>query len=211
MKIRNKKVLLVLIIIAVVLLALTAAFLIIEERFRIEKVNVTGNERYSDDEIKEMVMSGRFSDNSLYLKLRSSKLDDESIPFIEKMDINIDDPNEITINVYEKAVAGCVSYLGQYIYFDKDGIVVESSPDRVEGVPFVTGIKFDKCVMNEYLPVENPEVFANVLVLTQLMEKYNIKTDRLYFDRNMNVTLYFDKARVLLGTMDNIDDKMIRL
>ena len=54
-------------------------------------------------------------------------------------------------------------------------------------------------------------VFAEILSLTQLMEKYDIQTDRIYFDRNMEITLFFGEARVFMGNFDNIDDKMIRL
>ena len=41
--------------------------------------------------------------------------------------------------VYEKSVAGYVEYMGRYMYFDQDGIVVESSETRTEGIPQVTG------------------------------------------------------------------------
>ena len=42
------------------------------------------------------------------------------VPFVEKMDVSVVDPHTIKIEVYEKALAGYVEYLGHYMYFDKD-------------------------------------------------------------------------------------------
>ncbi len=211
MRRENKKRLLVALIVFIVVGGLVAAFLLAEDYFRVENVEVIGAERYTEDEIKDMVMSGRLGDNSLFLRLKYSDKEIKDIPFVEKMDVKIDDPNSITINVYEKAIAGYVEYLGHYMYFDKDGIIVESATEKIEGIPFVTGLKFDHCIMYEPLPIDNKDVFAEILSLTQLMEKYDIKTDRIYFDRNMDITLFFGDARVFIGNFDNIDDKMIRL
>ena len=64
------------------------------------------------------------------------------------MDVNILTPNTIRISVYEKALAGYVEYLGRYMYFDRDGTVVESSSERTRGIPQVTGLRFDYVVVN---------------------------------------------------------------
>ncbi|HCR99618.1 MAG TPA: cell division protein FtsQ, partial [Lachnospiraceae bacterium] len=61
------------------------------------------------------------------------------------------------------------------------------------------------------LPVEDPTVFSTILAITQLFDKYDISADRIYFSDSGNVTLYFGNARVILGTMDNIDEKMMKL
>ena len=51
--------------------------------------------------------------------------------------------NTVKINVYEKYVAGCVSALGNYVYFDNDGKIVEISATRTSNIPVVTGLNFD--------------------------------------------------------------------
>ena len=127
------------------------------------------------------------------------------------MSVRILSPTTIKITIYEKAVAGYVEYMGQYIYFDKDGTVVESSDIRTEGIPQIMGMKFDHVVLWEKLPVSDEEIFKNILDVSQLLEKYEIKVDKIYFDDDYNVTLYFDQARVKLGSFDYIDEKIIRL
>lgn len=103
--------------------------------------------------------------------------------------------NTIHVDVYEKTLAGCVNYLGSYLYFDKDGIVVESDAKLTEGVPEIKGLHFDHIVMHEQLPVENPEIFKEILKVTQLFGKYEIQPIRYTSARPGEVTAYFDKAR----------------
>ncbi|MBO5551202.1 MAG: FtsQ-type POTRA domain-containing protein, partial [Lachnospiraceae bacterium] len=111
------------VIVAVIIL--TAA--VVWTYFDVGEVSVTGNTRYSEEQIEKMVLKGPLGHNSLYLYLRYRNRSVTDIPFIERMDVTIDSPTSVTINVYEKAVAGFVKYLGRYMYFDRDGIIVEAS------------------------------------------------------------------------------------
>ncbi len=203
----DRRPLIALIIAVVLIIAGAAAW----EYFGVEEVSVTGNDHYTEKEIEKMVLKGPLGHNSLYLYLRYNGRSVKDIPFIERMDVSIDSPTSVTINVYEKAIAGYVKYLGRYMYFDRNGIIVESSTEAVPDIPYVTGLGFDECVLYEPLPVQNDGVFSTILSLTQLFDKYEIKPDRIYFDDSLNVTLYFGNARVLLGNMDNIDEKMMKL
>ena len=110
-----------------------------------------------------------------------------------------------------KALAGYVSYLGQYVYFDKDGIVVEVSTEKTEGIPQVTGLKFNHVVLHDALPVEKPEVFDEVLNITQQLEKNSMSADRIYFDPDYKVTLMFDEVKVTLGDDGYMDEKIMKL
>ena len=97
------------------------------------------------------------------------------------------------------------------MYFDREGIIVEASPEAIAGIPLVTGLSFDECVLYEPLPVEDTSVFSTILAITQLFEKYSLSADRIYFDDAGDITLYFGNARAIIGTMDNIDEKMMKL
>ena len=41
-----------------------------------------------------------------------------------------------------KSIVGYVSYMSSYMYFDRDGIIVESSADCLPGIPWITGLEF---------------------------------------------------------------------
>lgn len=195
---------------SIVIVCLAAATLVVVSVFRVQNVSVEGNVHYTSEEIEAMVLTDRLSYNSLYLSLKYRNKEIRDIPFIETMSVRVDSPDSITIHVYEKSVAGYVEYMGRYMYFDRDGIVVESSETRTEGIPQVTGIRFDHVVLYEELPVENTDIFQEILSITQMLSKYQITTDKIYFNESNEITLYFDNIRAKLGK-DNLEEKVMRL
>ena len=208
---RSKRVLILSVILFLILTILIAGYGYIIHNYTVTTVYVEGNVHYTNEEIIEMVMGGRFGNNSLFLSMKYKDKGMEDIPFIQTMDVTIEAKDTIRITVYEKALAGYVSYLGRYIYFDKDGIVVETSTERTEGVPQVTGLQFNYVILHERLPVEKPEVFDEVLNITQQLSRYSMSADRIYFDSNYQVTLVFGEARVSLGDDQYIDEKIMKL
>lgn len=194
-----------------VILGLLLTVYIILLTFTVTNVYVEGNEHYDAAEIRRIVENSWFGDNSIFLSLKYRNRSITDVPFIEKMDVDVVNRNTVRITVYEKKLAGYVDYLGCYEYFDKDGVIVESSNIRTEGVPLVTGLTFDHFIMYETLPVQDPSVFQLVLNITNLLNKYNIITDKIYFDKNKKVTLYFDNVRVGLGSEKLLEEKIQRL
>lgn len=196
---------------ALLLCALIAVALHFYRNYHVTTVYVEGNTHYTNEEIRDMVMDGFLGDNSAYLSLKYRDKSIDGVPFISKMDITVVDPNTIRITVYEKATAGYVEYLDQYMYFDKDGVVIEASDERTKGIPLVTGLKFDHVVVKEPLPVEDPAIFKSILDITQLVNKYNLSIDRMYFAKDGTLTLYFEDVRVSLGQPENLDEKVMHL
>lgn len=195
-----------------IILAIFIAILIVFKVYTVNTVIIEGNVHYSNDEIYNMVIGeGRLSKNSIYLSFKYKDKEIEDIPFIQTMTVKIVDPSTIRIVVYEKAVAGFVEYLGRYFYFDKDGTIIESSNVITKGIPQVMGLDFDHVVLYEKLPVESDDIFRQILEMTQLLDKYDIEMDKIYFDKSYNMTLYFDEARIKIGDFSNIDEKIIKL
>lgn len=177
--------------------------------YKVTTVYVEGNVHYTNEEIMSMVMDGTLGDNSLYLSLKYKKKGIDTIPFIQKMDVRILAPDTIKITVYEKALAGYVKYLDTYMYFDKDGYVVESSGIRTQGIPQITGLTFDHIVLGEQLPVEDPEVFAGIMDMTKLLNKYQLTADKIYFHSSGEITIYFGQIKVAMGSdHSHLEDKL---
>ncbi|MBO5451606.1 MAG: FtsQ-type POTRA domain-containing protein [Lachnospiraceae bacterium] len=198
-------------VVAAAVLLACAGMTLILAGYRVTNVEVVGNSHYTEQEITDMVLKGNVFDNSLLLNIKYRNKSIEDIPFVEKMDVEVKSNDTIRIMVYEKKLAGCISYLGNYMYFDREGIVVESSPQITEGVPEITGLRFNHVLLYEQLPVERSEIFQEILELTQLLDKYEIIADKIYFDTDNNVTLYFGDARVLIGSKSHIDEKIMQL
>ena len=198
-------------VVAAAVLLVCAGMAFILAGYRVTHVEVVGNSHYTEQEITDMVLKGNVFDNSLLLNIKYRNKSIEDIPFVEKMDVEVKSNDTIRIMVYEKKLAGCISYLGNYMYFDREGIVVESSPQVTQGVPEITGLRFNHVLLYEQLPVERSEIFQEILELTQLLDKYEIIADKIYFDTDNNVTLYFGDARVLIGSKNHIDEKIMQL
>lgn len=198
-------------ILAGVLLCLAGAAAYIQKNYTVTNIYVEGNVHYTNEEIQNMVMGGVLGNNSLYLSLKYKDKEITDIPFIETMSVKIMAPDTIRISVYEKALAGYVEYLGRYMYFDREGIIVESSEMKTQEIPQVTGLQFNYVVLHEMLPVENEEIFNQILDITQLLTKYGITADRIYFDKNYDMTLYFGDAKVRIGGNEYIDEKIMKL
>lgn len=179
--------------------------------YAVKNVIVDGNQHYSAEEIKAMVMQGAFGDNSLYLSMKYKNKGIEGVPFVETMDVVVQSNDTIRITVYEKALAGYVEYLGRYMYFDNEGVVVEASKVTTMGIPKVTGIPFDHVILYEKLPVENDNIFQNILTITKLLNKYNVICDRIQFDSSYNVTLGYGGVKVHIGQLENLDEKLMQL
>lgn len=179
--------------------------------YAVRNVLVDGNKHYSAEEIKSMIMTGYFGDNSLYLSMKYKNKSIEDVPFVETMDVVVQSNDTIRIIVYEKALAGYVEYLGRYMYFDNEGVVVEASKVTTKGIPQVTGLNIDHVVLHEKLPVENSEIFQNILTITKLLNKYNVICDKIQFDSNYNVVLGYGSVKVNIGPLENLDEKMMQL
>lgn len=194
-----------------VLAALLGMVFLVSDYFTVKTVVVEGNVHYSDEEIQEMVMGGRLGHNSLYLTLKYHDKQIEDVPFVETMDVTISSADSVKITVYEKTMAGFVEYMGQYFYFDKDGTVVESSTVKTLGVPQIKGLTFDHIVLLEKLPVNDDTIFNHILDISQLLEKYGISAEQIYFDKDYKITLYFGEAKIKLGNTEYIDEKIMKL
>lgn len=179
--------------------------------FQIREVEVTGNSHYSQQEIMDRVITDKYTSNSLYLYLKYQYLDTEPIPFVDKIEVSLKGPGKVRIRVYEKSIIGYVTYMGANFYFDKDGVVVESSSEVTEGIPCISGLRFDALALYQKLNVADDSVFERILDITQLVKKYELSPDRIEFGNNQQLTLYFDKMRVALGNSGSLDEKVGRL
>lgn len=178
---------------------------------RLNTVIVEGGSHYTKEELQNKVITRRTDRNTilLYLRYKYGKVD--SIPFVEDIDMKLVNKNTVKIQVYEKVITGCIEFMGSYMYFDKDGIVVESSSEKVSDVPFISGLSFDRLILYEKLKVQKKSLFHVILNLTQLINKFEIKIDKIQFNSDLEVTLYSGNIKILLGKRDTYDEQLAEL
>lgn len=201
----------VVLVLLLIIALLMGGFYFFISTYSIKKVYVEGNVHYTQEEIKEMVMNETFANNSLILSLKYRNKEEENIPFVDVMDVKVLSPDTIKIIVYEKALAGYVEFMDSYMYFDRDGYVVETSNVKTAGIPQIAGLEFGHVVLGEKLPVADGGVFEKIMTITKLLDKYELLVDRIYFQSDMDIVLYFGDVKVILGKDNQIEDKVMLL
>ncbi|MGL5433833.1 MAG: cell division protein FtsQ/DivIB [Lachnospiraceae bacterium] len=177
----------------------------------ISEITYTGNKRYTDEQMTDTLFPDKVSRNSILCYLKERFGQHETIPFVEDYKIVFQSPGRIEVIIYEKSVVGYVSYMSSYMYFDKDGIIVESANTELSGVPLITGLKFGHIVLYQKLPVESIDVFDEILNLTQILSIYELKVDRIKYNTFMEATLYMEDIEVILGNNDSLNGKIGKL
>ncbi len=180
---------------------------------KIKNVHVVGCEYYTEEQIKNKVVHSGLTKNTFGLYFMYAFHRGAEIPFVEKISVEVTGMNSVDIIISEKAMIGCIHYMSEYIYFDKDGVVVESNTQRLEGIPVIEGVNFTKMNLHEKLEVkeEDEDIFERIMGVSQLLSKYQIDTDKVVFDAKKRVTLHVGDIRVSLGKRDMYDEQIAEL
>lgn len=114
----------------IVLLALGAFFFL----FRVDNVYVVGSTRYTDDQIKEYVLTTPMTSNTVLAMLFQKHTNAENIPFVDSFDLERVNAHTLRIHVNEKKIVGYIAQGTDRLYFNKDGLVVEVTPMEQEEI-----------------------------------------------------------------------------
>lgn len=171
--------------------------------FEIKKINVTGNQYTSAEEVKEWVQSGKYSSNTLYILWKYNKDDIKQLPTVEKIKVKLKSPWEVSIQLTEKTFSGRVDVNGDSLYFDKDGMACLKTPDVIEGIPYIEGMALDtdKVRLGKMLPVTDEKVFEAIHSIARELNRTELSPDKISCDGS-DLTLYFGVVRVQVGSSD---------
>lgn len=203
---KSKLKLMILLLIAFLLLGLSLTVALV---FKVKDIEYSGNQHYKNEELTQSIFHGKSPNALLYFLYQKNYPAD--IPFVQKYDVEIEWPDKMNITIYEKPVIGYVNYMGCNMFFDKDGVIVESSTKTLSGVPQVTGLNFKSIILNAKLEVGDSTVFSKILELTQSFDKYKITVDKIFFDSSNEIVLYMEQVKVQLGDCENLVDKLYKL
>ena len=180
-------------------------------RVRISDVSVMGSlEYYTADEAEKLVFSSRWDRNTIVCIIRNLRGVKKDIPFISDYEINITGPFSCELIIYEKKPVGCIEYMGSFMYFDKDGIMIESYPEKLEKLPVIEGVSFGYIVLGQRLPVKSNEIFTDIMNINQQLDEKDIDCEAICFDSIGNITLKLDGGdiNVYIGKNDYLEVKI---
>ena len=181
---------------------------------RIKHVEVQGNETYSDEEAEALIFSGYWDRNTIVCLYNSLSGKKKEIPFVDDYKIVLNGPFDCELRFYEKKPVGCIKYMSSYMYFDKDGIMTESSDKRLEQVPVIEGLHFGYIVLGKQLPVDSKLLLNSIMNITQQMSIYDIDCDTIKYNESnntMTAVLGGGDISVYLGTDEDLAAKISAL
>lgn len=175
---------------------------------RVTSVTVTGSRRYTAQQMEQYLFPGKWGRNSACVYFNNRFKPRRQIPFVEDYKLVFHGPTNVEVIVYEKDIVGYVTDMSSYMYFDRDGIIVESSGSKLEGVPWITGLQFGQLILHRPLPVKDQTIFQDILNLTQQLSIHKLSVDRIEYNSHNEATLYMGEMEVTLGDDTNIDSKI---
>lgn len=188
-----------------ILLIIWILSIVITRAYSLEEVVVEGSTHYTADEIRDYLVTSKSDQITFMMYVRYKFGEHVQIPFVETYQISMKDRHTVLVKVYEKMLVGCVKLLDSYMYFDRDGIIVESCKERIEGVPLITGLQFDKIVLHEKLEIQQDSLYEMMLNLTKTIQKFDLSVDKVFINSNYEVSLQIGENEVLLGKRDFYD------
>lgn len=127
---RRRRLARLLLLCAGILVLLVLLFFVI---FQTKNIEVTGSNRYTEDEIRQLVEQQEpLSFNTVLLTFFPVRADFSGVPFLEDISYELISPTTVRAVVDEKTAVGYVEVDGQKAYFDGDGIVLECIPQEEE-------------------------------------------------------------------------------
>ena len=114
---------------------------------KIDKVVVSGNSWYNNEEIEALVFPKPLDRYFLYSFIKDKLNKKKNIPFIQEYRLDWKSPSQVEIVVYEKSILAAVNYMNLYMYFDKDGMVLESSAEKIDKIPVIEGLELSSILL----------------------------------------------------------------
>lgn len=199
---------LVLFLAAILVLGLGIYFAATE--FSIKKIQVQGNNTYTRIEVIREIRNQDYVPNTLVMMAQNRIFGQTYLPFIENITMTYEDPHVLKVKVKEKLRAGVFEYMNKNVYFNSEGMAVESRNHRFEGVPVVTGIKLEKVVLGEKIPVDG-DYFDTIVSITKKISTYGLDISEIHFEGEDEITLVSGKYEIYLGDKASLDGKMAKI
>ncbi|MDO4554324.1 MAG: cell division protein FtsQ/DivIB [Lachnospiraceae bacterium] len=175
-----------------------------------DTILVEGNETYTQDEVEQVIRESKMN-NTIFFTVLSKFSKNDYLPFIDRAEVRFLGMHAVMVEVHEELRAGMIQEGSGYFYFDKDGMVLETSDTRMKDVPLVSGLKMEDCVLNEKIEPREEGVFAIILKITQLILNYELPIQEIQFNTLSDIRLVTTSITVKMGNSSELDAKMAEL
>lgn len=179
--------------------------------FKIEKITVTGNVKYSEEQIIQVLPIKQ--DKNLFLSnTEEAKATlEEALPYVFNAEIKRKLPDQIIINITETPKYYSIKQAKSYILLDENLKVLElEAKEKPEGCVAIAKANVKSAVVGKQIVLDDEKVLDNLIKLTDAINR--LKLDEITaisaVDVNTNSMIYEGRITIKLGTIDKLDDKL---
>ncbi|MCI8638596.1 MAG: hypothetical protein HFG41_05490 [Coprococcus sp.] len=171
--------------------------------FQVRKIEIRGNEYLSSQEIADWLEEDELSTNAVYLMWKFHFTDYALLPAMEEVKVSLRSPWIVRVTVTEKRIAGYIIVEDDFVYFDKDGVVLARTREWWDDILCIEGLSVDQVTLYEELPVseQNKEAFTYLLDMNMLLKKYELNPERIVCQGSV-IHLYIGNKCIILGDDD---------
>ena len=108
--------------------------------FQTKDIQITGNERVTDDKVKELIQCDKSYGNTLILWLINRKIDISSEPLLSGIRLSIENPQKVVVHVREQQLVAAVKNNDQYSYVNEKGRIILTQDDKIPDIPMMAPV-----------------------------------------------------------------------
>lgn len=195
--------LIVFMLIALVTLSLTVFF-------KIDTIKITGQVRYSFDEIIEKSTLEKGKNLFLYKTNNAEKILEEEFVYIEKAKIKKHLPGTLEIVITEAVEVCTIEFNNLYYVVSGDGKVLETITDEREDLYNVKGIDMSQYKIGDSIKGDNAESVKLLSLVTNTIKQTNLEDITLIDLSDIyNINLqYQNRVTIKCGTQVELEHKL---
>ncbi|MCI5569771.1 MAG: cell division protein FtsQ/DivIB [Lachnospiraceae bacterium] len=200
----------------VVLTTLLVFILLFLFLFKLDNIIVTGNSRYTEQEIKDYCINEGGFNNTLIYYLLHRKMVTDDVPLLDYVETAYVDRNTIRLTAHEKQAVGMFKAEDVYCCIDQEGYVIETVEEAdiaSLGVPVINGLCSEGKV-GEKIKVDDERVLNALNALKSSFDKHNMTPGSIDIGENTDgektYTLHFGNITIPMGKDELLEEKMKR-
>ncbi len=200
----------ILIIALVIFLCFIGLVIFVSIYFDTTKIVISGNETYTESEMKKKISSEGYIGNTLFMSIKNRIKKENYFPFIDETTMSFHDPHVLEVKITEKVRAGAVKQGDNYFYFNLAGKVLEKQSFLLENIPVLEDTKMDTVKVGEMLPTTD-ERFTEIVQTVRGISNNGIEISKITLNKSGELTLTHGKFKIQIGSSEDIDAKLSKI
>lgn len=197
---------LIIFFVILIVLVLTGIF-----GFQARDIQITGNQRVTEDEIKELIQVDKCYGNTLVLWMLNRKTDISSQPLLSDIQVSVQNPQKVIVRVREQRLVGAVKNNGKYSYVNEQGKIILTQEEKIQEIPVLSGIQIQNAENGDVLSSDDSAVLESLLSIASLVNEDGIAADTIGTTADGGFQIVMGKVTVLLGKDIYMEEKLSEL